>query len=711
MSEQFAILKRANVVRSTTNPRTVFNPAKLQELAESIKAAGGVLQPLLVRPLPAWRVPDTARNVTHEIVCGERRDRGCEIAGIDEYPVMIRDLKDEQVREIQLVENLQRDDLTALEEAEGYSSLMEHSKLNADQVAEKIGKSRTYVFNRLKLLDLGTDGRAALRDGKIDYSVAMLVARIPDGKLQAKFLQEVLRGERYYSGDREPLSYRSALRLAQDEYMLKLSDARFTITVVDLVPGVGSCKECNKRTGANPDLFSDVKSADVCTDPPCFHKKEEAAAALLVKEAKAKGQTVIAGKEAEELRIGYGASARFKGYKRLDDKEDSPTGEPLRKILGKLMDEKGIKPTMLEHPTKKGQLVACLPNDVANSLLKTIQEQAKADKKAAPKAVQDLLDEKADQEKAKLDAKFRREVHAQAIAETWKKIQSRGNAEMNHPGALFNLDIHRHLAGHTAWSLDADGAEAASKVLATGSVGAQHGLRDLVKKHPRPDLLHLLLIMHSRSGEGFELVTKAVHREDLKAVTKRIETEVRERVYPKPAKKAPATTAPAAQAQGVRGKAGAKTKPAPAAAAKISPEEAKRGIADAMQGLEGSASAPKGAVAPSAAPGALTPAAAWPFPKTPERTPAQAAAAAAAKATEEAAQEEPTDPLFKKARALVLKEQQANKRQLKEGLGIGQDKAMALLDQLEAAGVIGPAVPRQPRDVLLDKKGNARGAA
>lgn len=709
MTDQFLHVPLAEIVASLTNPRTStgLDQASLAELAEDIKRRG-VDSPILLRPLPGARVADTDRKVKYEIVFGERRYRASQQAGVPTIAARVRDITDEQALEAQLVENLHRTDLTALEEAEGYQALMDHSKINADQLAERIEKSRTYVYNRLKLLDLGTDGRAALRDGKIDHSVAMLVARIPDGKLQVKALGDILRGTSY---DREPMSYRTAQQHLQDRYMLKLSDARFKITVADLVPGVGSCKDCAKRTGANPDLFSDVKSADVCTDPPCFHKKEEAATKLLVKEAEAKGQTVIAGKEAEELVTNH-YTGSYKGYKRLDNKEDSPTDEPLRKIIGKLMDEKGIKPTMLENPRKKGQLEACLPNDVANTLLKAVQEQAKANKTPAPAAILDLLDEKANEQKARLDAKFQRESRAQVIAETWREILQaprKLDTQLGH----FSLDVHRHLADKAAWNLDTDAAEAICKLLNIGGVGARHGLQTYVNKAPDPDRLHLLFLLHGRSGDGFKLVTETVWGAQFKATTKRIEAEVKERVYPKPAaKKAPAANAPAAQA--TRG-AGAKPKAqktTPSAQRKTTPEEAQRGIAAAMQSLEGSASAPKGAVAPpteEAAGSKQVPA--WPFPKTPERTPAQAAAAAAAKAAAEDKPAEPTDPVYKKARALVLKQQEASVRLLKEELGIGTTKAMDLMASLEAAGVIGPAAPRQPREVMLDKQGNARVAA
>ena len=164
MTEKFMFLDLALIEPSRTNPRKTFDAAKLQELATSIKAIG-LHQPVVVRPLPASRVADTSidtatgkpRKVrpTYELVCGERRYRASKLAGMDDISALIRDLTDDQVMEIQIVENLQRDDLSELEEAEGYEQLMKHSGLTADQVGEKIGKSRAYVYARLKLIDLG----------------------------------------------------------------------------------------------------------------------------------------------------------------------------------------------------------------------------------------------------------------------------------------------------------------------------------------------------------------------------------------------------------------------------------------------------------------------------------------------------------------------------------------------------------------------------
>ncbi|MCF8156410.1 MAG: ParB/RepB/Spo0J family partition protein, partial [Rhodoferax sp.] len=185
----FDILPLAAIVPSLTNPRKHFDAIKLMELAESIRASG-VHQPILVRPLPGNRVADTDRGITHEVIAGERRYRASLQAGAQTIPAMICAMDDAQVMEVQLVENLARDDLSALEEAEGYSALMDSSGQDVSAIATKIGKSRSYVFGRLKLLDLGVECKEALRTGAIDASRALLIARIPDTALQTKALAE-----------------------------------------------------------------------------------------------------------------------------------------------------------------------------------------------------------------------------------------------------------------------------------------------------------------------------------------------------------------------------------------------------------------------------------------------------------------------------------------------------------------------------------------
>lgn len=283
-TNRFAIEPLTSFIESNTNPRTIFNAAKLAELADSIKATG-VIQPILARPLPAARLEETSRlspRPTLEIVAGARRFRGSKIAEAADIPAMIKDLTDDQVFEIQLIENLQRDDLTDLEAAEGYKKLMNHNSITADEVAVKIGKSRSFVYGCLKLLDLHPATKEALREEKIGSSAALLLARIADIALQAKALA--------FASLTDEDGHKPSIRILQtwlrDNVMLDLSKATFPIESISLT-AAGSCKTCKTRTGHDPDLFADVKS-DMCTHPPCYHLKAESHKQVLANMIKAK---------------------------------------------------------------------------------------------------------------------------------------------------------------------------------------------------------------------------------------------------------------------------------------------------------------------------------------------------------------------------------------------------------------------------------------
>ena len=135
----------ARSIRPNPNqPRKIFQPDALEELAESIRQHG-VLQPLLVRPLPMGG---------YQIVAGERRWRASKLAGLETMPVIVREYTDAQISEISLVENLQREDLNPLEEALGYRKLMDKYGLTQEEVANKVSKSRSAVANALRLLSL-----------------------------------------------------------------------------------------------------------------------------------------------------------------------------------------------------------------------------------------------------------------------------------------------------------------------------------------------------------------------------------------------------------------------------------------------------------------------------------------------------------------------------------------------------------------------------
>ena len=605
----------ALIEESLTNPRKTFDPLKLQDLANSIKATG-VHQPVLLRPLPGSRLADTfgfrrqgAPLPVYELVCGARRLRACRMAGVTEIPAMVRELTDQQALEAAVIENLQREDVSELEEAEGYEYLMQQSHMSAEDVGGKIGKSRSYIYARLKLLDLCSEARTSLRDGTIDASRALVVARIPDHKLQIKAMKEIVAGSGY-SHPREPMSYREALDHVQHNYMLKLSDAKFDTADADLVAPAGSCKTCPKRTGHNPDLFPEVKSADVCIDPPCYHSKEDAHGAQLVAAAQAKGQTVIFGREAAELMIGSNWAEKVKGYRRLDHAEDSPTDQPLRKLIGKQMLADGIKPVAIAHPTKKGVLVECLPNETVLKLLKAVEHQASASEKTATKEVQKLVNDKKAKAEDKAKAQYEKEWRTTLLHDAWCAM--RDDAEIK----AYTSDVHRYLAVRAARSLSTDNAAALCKLLGLGPVSPCSAMADHAQDTPNPELLNLLIIMqeaaspneHSYGGrkpnEGLLLVAGNVFGAKLDEVIKEIKAEVQARIWAKVAKTPPqpqATAsdlplASAAPAGGVRaGAEGGKGKPRPAARAggsaplrkpKTSAAEAQAQIAAAMQAQE-----------------------------------------------------------------------------------------------------------------------------
>ena len=150
-------LKISEIEPNRSQPRKEFKDEALAELADSI-VQHGVLQPLLVRPLLGGG---------YQIVAGERRWRAARMAGVSEVPVVIRDMSDHEVMELALIENLQREDLTPLEEAQGYQSLIDQYGMTQEEIARTVGKSRPAVANALRLLHLPEDLQELVAAGKL----------------------------------------------------------------------------------------------------------------------------------------------------------------------------------------------------------------------------------------------------------------------------------------------------------------------------------------------------------------------------------------------------------------------------------------------------------------------------------------------------------------------------------------------------------------
>lgn len=162
-------------------PRKRFNPDELAELADSIKQ-NGILQPLLVRK----------QGDHYEIVAGERRYQAARLAGLDEVPVIIKEISDEEVFKLALIENLQRSDLTPLEEAQGYRQLIKEKGLTQEELAKALSKSRSAITNTLRLLDLPKEVQELVDDGKLTAGHARAILAVPSEEGRIKLAEKVV---------------------------------------------------------------------------------------------------------------------------------------------------------------------------------------------------------------------------------------------------------------------------------------------------------------------------------------------------------------------------------------------------------------------------------------------------------------------------------------------------------------------------------------
>src|SRR5579859_33289 len=172
----------ARIVPCPFQPRKSFAPEALKELADSIKEQG-IVQPLIVR-----------EHKGHlELIAGERRWRAAQLAGLADVPVIVRQADDRAVLELALIENLQRENLNPIEEAQGYSQLIEQFKLTQEDVAAKVGKSRAVVANALRLLRLSSEIQTWLREGRLSVGHAKVILGLAGEKAQKHAADKILK--------------------------------------------------------------------------------------------------------------------------------------------------------------------------------------------------------------------------------------------------------------------------------------------------------------------------------------------------------------------------------------------------------------------------------------------------------------------------------------------------------------------------------------
>ncbi len=181
-SDNISTLSLNEIEPNRDQPRKTFDDEALNELAESI-AAHGVIQPLLVRPLS---------DGGYQLIAGERRWRASRMAGLTEVPVVIREMSDSEAMELALIENLQREDLDPVEEAEGLKLLMDTYSMTQEQVAKRVGKSRPAIANALRLLSLPSEALELVKQGKISSGHGRTLLSLSDENMIMKLCQEII---------------------------------------------------------------------------------------------------------------------------------------------------------------------------------------------------------------------------------------------------------------------------------------------------------------------------------------------------------------------------------------------------------------------------------------------------------------------------------------------------------------------------------------
>lgn len=255
---EFQNLSIKHIFPDPNQPRKFYDETAMEELTNSIKESG-VLQPILVREQPD-------RHDRFLLVCGERRYRASQAAGLKTIPAVIRKLSDDEALQLQIVENLQRKDVHPMEEAVAFKSL--HDKMSVEEIANRVGKNEKYVARRIKLTDLIEEFQTILYGNHMDLTEASMLAKL-DHDQQAEILKELAPKDwKKKQGEWRMGNITRYCQNASNE----LSGSGFKLTDAKLYPEAGACTTCKFNSANQPLLFDDKKA--VCSKPACFAIKQ-----------------------------------------------------------------------------------------------------------------------------------------------------------------------------------------------------------------------------------------------------------------------------------------------------------------------------------------------------------------------------------------------------------------------------------------------------
>ena len=323
--ERVIRVKLVDLDPSPLNPRTNFPAEQLEEMAESILSRG-VIQPLIVRSVKRGR---------WEIVAGHRRYRAAEIAKVADVPVIARALDDGDVVEVMLIENLQRADLSPIEEARGIEMMLSLKgadgstpRHTVESIAKKIGRTEKSVANTRRILRVPEKFHAKIADGSLPRTICYLIAAIPDAKLREKAAAEIVKGD--YNG---PFTKRGAQEHIRRNYMVELRGSPFDQKDATLVPvkeeagercAGGACDSCPLNSANRQDDDIERGHITMCMNPACYQLKVDAHVRGAMRAAESAGDKLVTGKAAAKLLGWEGDVLSGTGLVKLNEK---PTGE------------------------------------------------------------------------------------------------------------------------------------------------------------------------------------------------------------------------------------------------------------------------------------------------------------------------------------------------------------------------------------------------
>ncbi len=278
------------------NPREIYDDARTQELANNIRDGGaGIIHALLVRPAPSWE-PGTR----YEVIAGHRRLAAATVLELKTVPVVVREISDEQALTIMMSENLQRADLSPIEEARGYRKMLDLHPQSREALGAKLGKSAQHIGGMLSLLTLPSATVKALHSGVIGVSIGQLIARIPGNKMREAATKQVLTG----FGD-GPLSRRETQELIAREYTAELRGVAWDKADAKLYPETedaegkriagGACDGCPWNEAGTGKI-----KVRLCTHLECYREKARRHVDEVKRAATQAGHLVVEGKLAEK---------------------------------------------------------------------------------------------------------------------------------------------------------------------------------------------------------------------------------------------------------------------------------------------------------------------------------------------------------------------------------------------------------------------------